>query len=72
MSDFPLQLPDPERTHFLWGLSKDFGLAGLRMGFVHSYNTDLIKCLDGMQFYTSVSVHIQQVNDRSDSTKASV
>ena len=29
---------DPERTHFLWGLSKDFGLAGFRMGFIHTYN----------------------------------
>ena len=55
------KIPDPERTHFLWGLSKDFSLAGLRIGFIHSYNTDLMKCLDGMKFYTSVSVHIQEV-----------
>ena len=33
-----VQLPDPQRTHFMWGLSKDFGLAGFRMGFIHSYN----------------------------------
>ena len=32
------ELPDPERTHFMWGLSKDFGLAGFRMGFIHSYS----------------------------------
>eukprot|EP00090_Calanus_glacialis_P002417 TRINITY_DN11811_c0_g1_i4.p1 TRINITY_DN11811_c0_g1~~TRINITY_DN11811_c0_g1_i4.p1 ORF type:complete len:423 (-),score=100.76 TRINITY_DN11811_c0_g1_i4:67-1335(-) len=54
------QIPDPERTHFMWGMSKDFGLAGFRMGFIHSYNKDMIKCLDGMMIYTSVSVHIQQ------------
>ena len=57
----PLQLPDPSRTHVLWGLSKDFGLAGFRMGFIHSHNKDLIRCLDGMNLYTSGSVHIQQV-----------
>ena len=33
------QLPDPQRTHFLWGLSKDLGLAEFRMGFIHTYNT---------------------------------
>ena len=30
-------LPDPERTHFVWSLSKDFALSGFRMGLVHSY-----------------------------------
>jgi len=55
------RLPDPERTHFMWGMSKDFGLAGFRMGFIHSYNEDLVKCLDGMNLYTSASVHIQQL-----------
>eukprot|EP00092_Neocalanus_flemingeri_P016038 GFUD01017358.1.p1 GENE.GFUD01017358.1~~GFUD01017358.1.p1 ORF type:complete len:423 (+),score=120.19 GFUD01017358.1:70-1338(+) len=54
------KLPDPERTHFMWGMSKDFGLAGFRMGFIHTYNNDMIKCLDGMNLYTSTSVHIQQ------------
>ena len=45
----------------MWGMSKDFGLAGFRMGFIHSYSKDMMKCLDGMQLYTSVPVHIQQV-----------
>ena len=31
------KLPDPERTHFVWSLSKDFALSGFRMGLVHSY-----------------------------------
>jgi len=55
------ELPDPERTHFMWGLSKDFGLAGFRLGFIHSYNSNMIKCLDGMSIFVSSSVHIQQV-----------
>ncbi|KAK8404037.1 hypothetical protein O3P69_000243 [Scylla paramamosain] len=31
-----LDLPDPMRTHVIWAMSKDFGLAGLRMGVVLS------------------------------------
>ncbi len=36
-------LPDPQRVHFVWGLSKDFGLASFRFGVVHSLNQDLLK-----------------------------
>ena len=55
------QLPDPERTHWMWGMSKDFGLAGFRVGFIHSYNKRVMKCLDGMYLYTSLPPHIQKV-----------
>ena len=54
------QLPDAERTHVLWGLSKDLGLAGLRLGFLHSYSAGLLACLDGSQLYTCPPVHTQQ------------
>ena len=54
------QLPDVERTHVLWGLSKDLGLAGLRLGFLHSYSAGLLACLDGSQLYTCPPVHTQQ------------
>jgi len=30
------ELPNPEKTHFLWGFSKDFGISGLRCGVIHS------------------------------------
>ena len=39
----PEKVPDPERTHFLWGLSKDFGLAGFRIGVLHSYSESVIR-----------------------------
>jgi len=58
------ELPDPDRTHFMWGLSKDFGLAGFRIGFIHSYNKNFIQCMDGMCIFISSSVHIQQVASR--------
>lgn len=54
-------LPDPRRTHVLWGLSKDLGLAGFRMGFVHSLSEEVLRSIDGMKFYTCVPAHIQQV-----------
>jgi len=64
------ELPDPERTHFMWGMSKDFGLAGFRLGFIHSYNSSMIQCLDGMSIFISSSVHIQQVTAKLLSDKA--
>ncbi|XP_026884466.2 1-aminocyclopropane-1-carboxylate synthase-like protein 1 [Electrophorus electricus] len=40
------RLPDPQRTHVIWGLSKDFAMAGVRVGVVYSENTDLVQALD--------------------------
>ena len=37
-------LPDPQRTHFVWSLSKDFGLSGFRVGVVHSYRFVFCVC----------------------------
>ncbi|GFO28456.1 1-aminocyclopropane-1-carboxylate synthase-like 1, partial [Plakobranchus ocellatus] len=31
-----LPMPDPERVHFLWGFSKDFGLSGLRISTIYT------------------------------------
>ena len=54
-------LPDPQRTHFLWGMSKDFGLASFRFGVLHTLNPNLIKIMEGMCLYSSVEGHIQQI-----------
>jgi len=58
------KIPDPSRTHVLWGLSKDFGLAGFRLGFIYTHSSSLVTCLDGMCLYTCVPAHIQQVTAR--------
>ena len=42
-------------------MSKDFGLAGFRMGFIHTFNKNVIKCLDLSCLFTSVPVHMQHV-----------
>ena len=57
-------LPDPQRTHFLWGFSKDFGLASFRFGVLHTFNKDLMKIMEGMCLYSSVEGHIQQMGGR--------
>ena len=42
-------------------MSKDFGLAGFRMAFIHTYNKNVLKCLDGMSIFTSMPTHMQHV-----------
>ncbi|KAM4572544.1 1-aminocyclopropane-1-carboxylate synthase-like protein 1 [Odontesthes bonariensis] len=37
--------PDPQRTHVMWGMSKDFAMAGIRIGTVYSENRDLVEAL---------------------------
>jgi len=44
-------LPDPSRTHVLWGPSKDFGLAGFRVGVIHTTNRRLMQYIDIVGFY---------------------
>ncbi|GFS01209.1 1-aminocyclopropane-1-carboxylate synthase-like protein 1, partial [Elysia marginata] len=35
--------PDPERVHFLWGFSKDFGLSGIRVSTMYTRHPGLIE-----------------------------
>ncbi|KAF2354592.1 Aminotransferase class I/classII [Trinorchestia longiramus] len=44
-------LPDPNRTHFVWGLAKDFCLAGLCIGVIHTRNPDVHRCLEVASMY---------------------
>ena len=54
-------VPDPIRTHFLWGMSKDLGIAGFRFGVIHTKNTDVLKVLSGMGIYIAIPSHIQEL-----------
>uniref|UniRef100_A0A3B4AAH1 Aminotransferase class I/classII large domain-containing protein n=1 Tax=Periophthalmus magnuspinnatus TaxID=409849 RepID=A0A3B4AAH1_9GOBI len=38
-------LPDPQRTHVMWGMSKDFAMAGIRIGTLYTENTELVEAL---------------------------
>ncbi|KAM9495770.1 1-aminocyclopropane-1-carboxylate synthase-like protein 1 isoform 1-T3 [Clarias gariepinus] len=49
------RLPDPQRTHVMWGISKDFALSGVRVGTVYSENSDLIEALDHLGTFHGVA-----------------
>uniref|UniRef100_A0A2P2I1Q6 1-aminocyclopropane-1-carboxylate synthase-like protein 1 n=1 Tax=Hirondellea gigas TaxID=1518452 RepID=A0A2P2I1Q6_9CRUS len=53
-------LPDPNRTHFLWGMSKDFGLAGFRFGVIHTRNEELLRYLAVVSMYQATPSIIQE------------
>ncbi|XP_047497708.1 probable inactive 1-aminocyclopropane-1-carboxylate synthase-like protein 2 [Penaeus chinensis] len=52
-------LPDPHRTHVFWGFSKDFCIAGLRMGLIHTVNPQLLTKLKLRSHYHSTSQQTQ-------------
>lgn len=49
------------RVHVTGSFSKDFALSGFRTGFIISYNTDMIKGLQVLSYYSSVSNHTQSL-----------
>ncbi|KAK3083523.1 hypothetical protein FSP39_024699 [Pinctada imbricata] len=55
-------IPDPERTHFMWGLSKDFGMSGYRIGVLHSWSKSFIqyvrRIIDAFQVPTFIQLQM--------------
>jgi aspartate/methionine/tyrosine aminotransferase len=58
----PNGIIDPRLVHALWGMSKDFGANGIRLGVIISqHNTDLHNALKGISLYSypsGVSDHL--------------
>ncbi|CAL1546537.1 unnamed protein product [Lymnaea stagnalis] len=52
--------PDPDRVHFLWGFSKDFGLSGYRCGVLYSKNQKLINYMACLGLYQQTAPAIQR------------
>ncbi|XP_033744656.1 1-aminocyclopropane-1-carboxylate synthase-like protein 1 [Pecten maximus] len=52
-------IPDPCRTHFLWGFSKDLSLSGFRCGMIYSENTRLLDYVKKVAFFCSVPAPVQ-------------
>ncbi|XP_070829053.1 1-aminocyclopropane-1-carboxylate synthase-like protein 1 [Chaetodon trifascialis] len=48
-------LPDPQRTHVMWGVSKDFAMAGIRIGTLYTENRDLVEALAQMGSFHGIS-----------------
>ncbi|GIZ47289.1 hypothetical protein CKM354_001038400 [Cercospora kikuchii] len=50
------QYIDPNRVHVLWGSSKDFGVAGIRIGFLISqHNPDFLRSANSISFFNCPS-----------------
>ncbi|CAF2963934.1 unnamed protein product [Rotaria sp. Silwood2] len=52
---------DPKRTHFLWSLSKDFSLSGLRVGVLYAGSKELYSAGSAANFIQVPSVIIQEI-----------
>ncbi|XP_072448334.1 1-aminocyclopropane-1-carboxylate synthase-like protein 1 isoform X1 [Chiloscyllium punctatum] len=53
------KLPDPQRTHVMWGISKDFAASGIRVGTLYTENTDVISALGQLACFHGVPGPIQ-------------
>jgi aspartate/methionine/tyrosine aminotransferase len=49
-------------VHILWGLSKDFGLSGFRVGVFYSHNTQLLQAMGRMADPLSASHFTQEIS----------
>ncbi|CAF3668883.1 unnamed protein product [Rotaria sp. Silwood1] len=52
---------DPKRTHFVWSLSKDFALSGLRIGVLYAGSNELCSAGAAANFIQVPSVIIQEI-----------
>ncbi|KAM9301568.1 1-aminocyclopropane-1-carboxylate synthase-like protein 1 [Gastrophryne carolinensis] len=53
------KLPDPQRTHVMWGISKDFASSGLRFGTLYSQNQDVCNGVASLCYFHGVCGPIQ-------------
>ncbi|PYH49366.1 PLP-dependent transferase [Aspergillus saccharolyticus JOP 1030-1] len=52
---------DPNLVHVLYGMSKDFGASGLRLGALHSRNENLIQAATGVNLFAWPSDLVQDM-----------
>ncbi|XP_036182839.1 probable inactive 1-aminocyclopropane-1-carboxylate synthase-like protein 2 [Myotis myotis] len=48
-------LPDPNRTHVIWGTSKSFGISGFRFGTLYTHNKEVVSAVGAFGFLHSIS-----------------
>ncbi|XP_068117332.1 1-aminocyclopropane-1-carboxylate synthase-like protein 1 isoform X2 [Hyperolius riggenbachi] len=53
------RLPDPQRTHVMWGVSKDFAVSGIRFGTLYSTNQDVCNGVASLCYFHGVCGPIQ-------------
>nr|XP_033787036.1 1-aminocyclopropane-1-carboxylate synthase-like protein 1 isoform X1 [Geotrypetes seraphini] len=54
-------LPDPERTHLMWGFSKDFAMAGIRVGILYTKNQEIFKAVGQLATFHGCPGPVQYV-----------
>ncbi|XP_037378322.1 probable inactive 1-aminocyclopropane-1-carboxylate synthase-like protein 2 isoform X1 [Talpa occidentalis] len=52
-------LPDPDRTHMLWGIGKDFGISGFRLGVLYTHNKEVASAMSAFGYVHSLCGLIQ-------------
>lgn len=55
VSSAALQTFVASHLHSVWGLSKDFGVSGFRVGVLHTQSRALLKALDNIGYFTTAS-----------------
>ncbi|CAH2325746.1 1-aminocyclopropane-1-carboxylate synthase 1 [Pelobates cultripes] len=53
------KLPDPQRTHVMWGISKDFAVSGIRFGTLYSQNQDVCNGVASLCYFHGVCGPVQ-------------
>nr|XP_016849818.1 PREDICTED: 1-aminocyclopropane-1-carboxylate synthase-like protein 1 isoform X2 [Anolis carolinensis] len=54
-------LPDPDRTHFMWGFSKDFGMCGIRVGILYTRNHAVREAVNQLAVFHGCPGPVQHV-----------
>ncbi|XP_077902326.1 putative inactive 1-aminocyclopropane-1-carboxylate synthase-like protein 2 isoform X2 [Ictidomys tridecemlineatus] len=49
------RLPDPDRTHVIWGTSKDFGISGFRFGALYTHNKEVASAVSIFGYLHGIS-----------------
>ncbi|XP_072047561.1 1-aminocyclopropane-1-carboxylate synthase-like protein 1 [Amphiura filiformis] len=52
-------IPDPMRTHFIWGFSKDFGMSGMRAAMIYTWNPSYIEALTHLATFHQCAALVQ-------------
>ncbi|XP_066490993.1 probable inactive 1-aminocyclopropane-1-carboxylate synthase-like protein 2 [Tiliqua scincoides] len=53
------RLPDPQRTHVMWGISKDFAVSGIRFGTLYTENQDVSNAVASLCYFHGVCGPVQ-------------
>ncbi|XP_032044841.1 1-aminocyclopropane-1-carboxylate synthase-like protein 1 isoform X3 [Aythya fuligula] len=53
------RLPDPQRTHVMWGISKDFAVSGIRFGTLYTENQDVANAVASLCYFHGVCGTVQ-------------